>query len=113
MSAFPCLKCRRWKLFGDRPCDVHPDFKTGQEIAQEELCRKIDEAMKVLMYTAGLRTTAAMGRPDLLENLNRNLSLESEDVQARVTAEVERLGLMTSEEVVDSILRALELRRRA
>ena len=97
-----CLTCKRWKLFGEKPCSVHPDFKTDVDVKIEEEAakwRRCEENLDVMMFTAALRTTAAMGRTDLLNNVFANLSMKSEYVQKKVTEEIARLGLMTTEEM--------------
>lgn len=115
MTAIPCVRCKRWKLFGESPCAEHPDFKTAKDISDEKEAAewaKANDAINVLMFTSALRTAAAMGRTDLLDNAFANLQRMPESVQDEVAKELETRGVMTSEEMVDSWMAYLALHRR-
>lgn len=107
-----CLKCKRWKLFGEASCPLHPDFKTQREIDDAEWRAQAEKLLKVMMYTAALRTLAPIDKTSLLDNTFSNLSHEPEDVQAAVMAEVERLGLMSLDELTQSLFMAIQMERR-
>jgi hypothetical protein len=50
MPLTDCIACKRWKLFDEKPCAAHPDFKTAKDIAAEEEAekwRKAEESMEL------------------------------------------------------------------
>ena len=111
-----CVQCKRWKLFGDTPCAAHPDFETERErVKREERAKwaEAEENFNAMMFVAALRTTSAMGRTDFLQNAWRNLQQMPESLQKKVQDELERRGLMTAEELTDSLLFGLVVRRNA
>lgn len=109
-----CVPCTRWKLFDEKPCAAHPELKTDREKHEDverEQWRQANENLQVLTFTAGLRTTAALGREDMYLNILANLMRQSESVQLKVAEELERLGPMTTAEVTDSVLMGLAIQR--
>jgi hypothetical protein len=110
-----CITCKRWKLFGEKPCTTHPDFETDRDKAEREEQAKWAEAeenLNALALTAALRTTAAMGRKDLFDNAWRNLQQMPETLRQKVRDQIAAQGPMTAEELSDSMWLGLALMRK-
>lgn len=115
MTLTNCITCKRWKLFGEKPCAAHPDFETPRDKAEREEQAKWAEAeenLNAIAITAALRVTAAMERKDLFNDAWRRFQQMPESLQAKVHAELERLGPMTGEELGNSLLFGLALMRK-
>lgn len=103
-----CIKCKRWKLFNDEPCSLHPDFKTSNERLEAEIQASLD----VLTCVAGLRVLAFMGQHEKYTRLCNELVTKRPLLAEQVVAELERLGPITEKEFQDSLFVALSPQER-
>jgi len=107
MENISCIKCKRWKLFNDKACTIHPDFKTEKELAvikQREEDAKLMEPFDVLMFAAAIRVAQAFGNATALSNIAANLNARGDAFTDKVAAEVRSLGPLSAEEAVNSML---------
>lgn len=99
-----CIRCKRWKLFDEKPCPQHPDFKTDREIVEEEMWKRAQDGFDKMMFVAALRVYAAMARQDLFDRVWTNLCARSAEFRDSVVEEVRLRGPMTAEELERSIM---------
>ncbi len=99
-----CIRCKRWKLFNEKPCAQHPDFKTDREIVEEGMWKKAQDGLDKMMFVAALRVYAAMARQDLFDRVWTNLCARDAGFRDSVVEAVRAAGPMTTEELERSIM---------
>lgn len=107
-----CIRCKRWKLFNDKACSQHPDFKTAQELYEEKIWKDINDNMSTMSFVAALRVFAFMGREDLFMRAAANLERQPASVIEAVEKEIMEKGPLTAEEMDRSLMAYVFMNKR-